>query len=245
MPREWDAASYDSLPLPHLRWGRRVLDRLDLRETDTVLDAGAGTGRDAAAVLARLPRGRVVAVDGSARMLARLAENLAADRDRVQAIHADLTTPFGLAEPVDAIYSVATFHWVADHDALFANLAAHLRPGGQFVAECGGAGNVATVEAAVAAVLGPTPSHWHFAGVDETAAALARAGFTDVEVDLRPDPARPAPGDLLDYLTTVVLGGHLDRLPPAEHADFVRAVAARLPEPVIDYVRLNLRARLA
>src|SRR5579875_3682384 len=57
-PREWDAAAYDALPLPHERWGRRVLGSLPLRGDECVLDAGAGTGRDTAALLGRLPRGR-------------------------------------------------------------------------------------------------------------------------------------------------------------------------------------------
>jgi trans-aconitate 2-methyltransferase len=68
-PREWDAASYDPLPLPHERWGQRLLATLPLAGDETVLDVGAGTGRDTAALLDRLPRGRVVAVDGSAAML--------------------------------------------------------------------------------------------------------------------------------------------------------------------------------
>ena len=49
--REWDAASYDALPLPHVGWGLRVLDRMDLAGDELVLDAGCGTGRDAAALL--------------------------------------------------------------------------------------------------------------------------------------------------------------------------------------------------
>ncbi|GGR42541.1 hypothetical protein [Streptomyces roseolus] len=80
--------------------------------------------------------------------------------------------------------------------------------------------------------------------MEETTARLREAGFTDVEVSLLPDPARLEAGDqLCSYLATVVLGSHLDRLPESDHEDFVRAVAARLPEPVVDYVRLNITAR--
>jgi hypothetical protein len=56
-PREWDAASYDTLPLPHEQWGQRLLATLPLAGDETVLDVGAGTGRDTAALLDRLPRG--------------------------------------------------------------------------------------------------------------------------------------------------------------------------------------------
>ncbi|HEX6472337.1 MAG TPA: methyltransferase domain-containing protein, partial [Streptosporangiaceae bacterium] len=231
MPREWDAKTYDSLPLPHQIWGRRTLGRMKLRGDETVLDAGAGTGRDTAALLDLLPEGRVIAVDGSQRMLDRLASNLADRLDRVEVINADLTKPLPVTESVDAVFSVATFHWIHDHETLFRNIAGVLRPGGQFVAECGGLGCVVRVLAAVEDVLGTPAKAAHFAGAEETAERLDRAGFTDVEVDLLPDPARLRPGDeFRSYLRTVVLGPYLDQLPEPERDGFIRDVAARLPE---------------
>jgi trans-aconitate 2-methyltransferase len=243
MPREWDAVRYDAQPLPHLRWGRRTIERLDPAPDAIVLDAGCGTGRDAEVLLGRLSTGRVIAVDGSQQMLGRLRERLAADLDRVDVVLADLVTPLPLAGPVDAVLSVAAFHWVLDHDALFRNLAAVLRPGGRLATDCGGAGNIALVSAAVDDLLGPQPSPWNFAGVAETRHRLTEAGFTDLDVRLNPDPARfDDRAQLLDYLLTVVLGGQLARMPAEEHAEFVSAVADRLPEPVVDYVRLEITA---
>jgi trans-aconitate 2-methyltransferase len=248
VPREWDAKTYDSLPLPHQQWGRRTIGRLKLSGDETVIDAGCGTGRDTAALLDLLPGGRVVAIDGSTKMLDQLRTRLAgrADAERVEIIHADLTGTWPTDVVADAAISVATFHWIHDHETLFANVAAHLRPGGQFVAECGGQGNVASVSAAVREVLGEFPDVWHFAGIDDTTRRLETAGFTDVDVALVPYPARLEPGEQLrSYLGTVVLGAHLDRLPPDRHRPFVQAVAAKLPEPVVDYVRLQFSARRA
>jgi trans-aconitate 2-methyltransferase len=246
MPREWDARTYDALPLPHRQWGKRTVDRLTLTGTERVLDAGCGTGRDTVRLLDLLPEGRVVAVDGSVRMLEQLRERLADRLDRVEVVHADLTEPLPVTGQVDAVTSVATFHWIADHEDLFTRLASHLRPGGTFVAECGGRGNVATVSAAVEDVLGERFDVWNFAGPQETEERLRRAGFTDIQVGLTPDPARLEPGEqLCSYLATVVLGGHLARLPAERHEWFVREVAARLPEPVVDYVRLTISATRA
>jgi trans-aconitate 2-methyltransferase len=243
MPREWDAKTYDSLPLPHLNWGRRTLGRLPLRGDERVLDAGCGTGRDTEGLLELLPRGRVVAVDGSVRMLEQLRERLAGRLDRVEVVHADLTKPLPFEGDVDVVFSVAAFHWIDDHAALFDSLASRLRPGGRLVSECGGQGNIAAVNAAVAQVLGGAPDMWDFAGVDDTRARLAAAGFTDIDVRLRPDPAHLTPGPQLEsFLATVILGAHLDSMPAADQAPFVRAVAAALPAPVIDYVRLEISA---
>jgi trans-aconitate 2-methyltransferase len=246
MPREWNARAYDSLPLPHTEWGRRTLARLDIRGVERVLDAGCGTGRDTQLLLDLAPNARVVAVDGSRAMLDQLGIRLADYSDRVEILHADLTKPLPLDGSVDAVFSVAAFHWISDHESLFRNLAGVLRPGGQFVVDCGGRGNAARIVAAIEDVLGEAPAIWNFAGADETKRRLEDAGFTDIEVALDPDPCRLDSGEQFEsYLATIVLGAHLDRLPKREHEAFVQAVAARLPEPVVDYVRLTFSARKA
>jgi trans-aconitate 2-methyltransferase len=240
--REWNAASYDRMSSPQEAMGRDVLDRLDLRGGERVLDAGCGTGRVTALLLDRLPHGQVVAVDGSPAMV---DQTKARFGDRVEAFAVDLLE-LELARPVDAILSTATFHWIADHDRLFARLHAALKPGGQLVAQCGGAGNVADVEAAIARVGHPAlagwPGPWNFATPAETRQRLERAGFTAVWTWLQEWPV--APEDPREYFATVILGSHLERLPEADRAPFVDAVVAEMGEPVVaQYVRLNLLAR--
>jgi trans-aconitate 2-methyltransferase len=243
-PREWDAVTYDALPLPHQTWGARLLARLPLHGAETVLDLGAGTGRDTEALLERLPDGHVIAVDGSAAMLDQLGKRLARS-DRLTVKRADLREPLELDRPVDAVFSVATLHWLPDHDVVFRSLAALLRPGGLLRIECGGAGNVAEVDRAVTSLGFPSLNRaFRFAGVAETEASLSAAGFTDIEVDLVPDPARLQAGAQLEsFLATVVLGPLLDPMEPGQRPEVARRVAEALPRPEVDYVRLQMSAR--
>jgi trans-aconitate 2-methyltransferase len=247
---DWDARRYDDLADPHVRWGRDVLARLELLGEETVLDAGCGSGRVTEQLLAKVPRGRVVALDSSPAMLEvarrRLAEPAAAGR--VRFVEADLLLVdlgvLGEDERLDAVFSTATFHWVTDHDRLFANLFSLLRPGGQLVAQCGGAGNIASVLAAVRALGVERPGLWLYPRPEETLERLARAGFVDARAWLEAQPTRfEEPSRLAAFLETVCLREHVADMGPEDARDFVEQVARRLPGGVIDYVRLNLVAR--
>lgn len=242
---DWDAATYDRISDPQARWAQGVLERLVLRGEETVLDAGCGSGRVTASLLARLPGGHVVALDASPAMLELARERLteAAAAGRVTFLRADLAAPLHLDRNVDAIFSNATFHWVEDHGRLFRHLAAVLRPGGQLVAQCGGEGNIASVIRAVRE-LDDRPEPLTFAGPVETAARLRAAGFVEVRTWLEAAPTPFVRGEPLEtFLRTVVLRRRLDAMAEERRAAFVHAVAQRLPEPVLDYVRLNIVAR--
>ena len=247
-PHGWDGASYDRVAHPMTRWGTNVLDRLPLRGDETVLDAGCGSGRVTEQLAERLPDGHVVALDASPSMVEAARDRLARFGDRVTYAVADLGRPLPLADSsVDAILSTATFHWVPDHEALFGNLARVLRPGGRLAAQCGGAGNIARVRAAL-----PDPGDgwggaWNFATPEETRARLEAAGFIDIETWLNDElETFEAGAPFREYLRTVVLGAHLERLPDDAARDaFVDAVADRLPDATIDYVRLNILATRA
>ena len=88
------------------------------------------------------------------------------------------------------------------------------------------------------------PGPWNFATPDDTHRRLETAGFAVENVWLQPEPTPFEPGEPLEtFLSTVVLGAHLDRLLAADRPAFVKNVAAGLPKPEIDYVRLNIVAR--
>jgi len=258
--REWDGGSYDRVSTTMEALGLEVLARLQLNGDELVLDAGCGSGRITQALTGRLAHGHVIAVDESASMLAAARERLgalvvdpgpASDRSdgRVELRVGDLLA-LELEQPVDAILSTATFHWIADHDRLFARLRAALQPGGVLVAQCGGEGNIALLRGRADAVLARAPyaehfrgwhAPWNYAGAEQTRERLLAAGFSAAQCWLQPAPREPQ--EPREYLATIVLGPHVQQLPEQLREPFLDAVLAELGEPVVvDYVRLNIDA---
>ncbi len=256
--REWNAASYHRVADPHVAWGRAVLDRLPLRGDETVIDAGCGTGRLTELLLERLPAGRVLAIDRSVNMLVQAEAHLRPRfGDRATFLQADLGL-LDLDGVADAVFSTATFHWLPDHPRLFAALFRALRPGGRLVAQCGGGPNIARLRERLAPLMASEPfapyfagwsGPWTFAGATETADRLRAAGFVDVATDVIPAPTTlPDEARYREFLATVVLGTHRDRLPDDASRErflepLVAAAAADHPPFTLDYWRLNLHGR--
>jgi trans-aconitate 2-methyltransferase len=245
---EWDAVAYDRLSDPQLGWGTAVLERLALGGDETVLDAGCGSGRVTEKLLERLPGGRVVALDASSTMLGEARRRLATAGERVVFVHADLLDlarqTLGVDAPVDAVFSTATFHWIHDHERLFANLASVLRPGGRLVAQCGGAGNIASLLAIVHGLGVERAGVWNYATPQDTRGRLESAGFDDIHVWLHDEPTPFASAEQLsDYLETVCLRQSVGSMPAEQRTQLLRDVVGAMPDRVIDYVRLNIDAR--
>jgi trans-aconitate 2-methyltransferase len=242
MATPWDARTYDRSSEPQQAWAADVLARLEGIAPDaTVLDVGCGTGRVTEALLALVPRGRVLAMDASADMVGLARGRLG---DRAQVWCQDVLD-LELEEPVDAIVSTAALHWVPDHDRLWRRLAQALRPNGVLEIQCGGEGNIDRVRAVIESVaediapelLGFSP--WVFASPRETERRLEEAGFTAIRCWLEERPTHPQ--DVNAFVRTSILAAHLERLPQERREPFAAAVveSVRLP---LDYVRLNASA---
>ena len=261
MTLEWDASEYEAVSAPQTSWGANLLEvfleRRGLKGNEFVLDAGCGTGRVTELLLPHLPEGRVLAVDASETMVGVARERFAGE-PRVRVEHQDLLL-LEVEELVDVIFSTATFHWIEDHERLFARLARILKPGGRLVAQCGGRGNIARTLAVIERVMGEDRFNdafagwkkgWNFADPETTRTRLEAAGFEEVETWLHEEFTEFGSVDeLARFLKTVVLRQHLTFLPEPKRDPFAAAVAARLAEEgeglVVDYVRLNMLATRA
>jgi SAM-dependent methyltransferase len=245
-PDRWSARDYDRNARFVSDLGADVLALLDPRPGERILDLGCGDG----ALTQRIAQtgAQVVGVDASADMVAAArARGIDARPGSGQALAFD--TAF------DAVFSNAALHWMTDPDAVIAGVFRALKPGGRFVAEFGGHGNVAALRTALIAALASEAGVatdlrdiWYFPAADEHAARLTAAGFTvrRIETFARPTPVAAGAEAWLATLAAPALALAPEPLRPA-----VLARAAALAAPALrdgagrwtaDYVRLRLVA---
>jgi SAM-dependent methyltransferase len=226
--------------------GQPVVDLLAPRAGERILDLGCGDG----ALTAKLAAigCAVVGVDASAAQVD-AANKLGLDARVVDGEH----LPF--QEEFDAVFSNAALHWMGNApDKVIAGVHRALRPGGRFVAECGGYGCVKKIRAALVDALnrrnidGEAASPWYFPTVEEYSARLTRGGFRPTYIALIDRPT-PLPGDVTAWLETFA-ESFTKPLPPASRAEFLNEVQEALRGQLCDahgtwtadYVRLRFRA---
>jgi len=243
--QRWDPESYARNARFVSNLGRPVLSLLAARPGERILDLGCGDG---ALALELVEAGaQVVALDASAAQVsAACARGLDARLGDAAALDFD--------GEFDAVFSNAVLHWVRDADAVIDGVWRALRPGGRFVGEMGGDGNVDSLRAALHAALsrrGVDPAAvdpWYFPTTEDYAGRLRRRGFAVEEIALIPRPT-PLPGDLADWLATFAQP-FLMAVPEAARGGLVAevtvAVGRRLRDAegcwTVDYRRLRFRA---
>ncbi|MDG5818619.1 methyltransferase domain-containing protein [Natronococcus sp. A-GB7] len=247
-PRDdWDATAYDDDHSFVYEYGRDLLELLEPTAGERVLDLGCGTGELTAAVSDA--GATAVGLDSSGEMIATARE---AHPD-CSFVRADATT-FDADEPFDAVLSNAALHWIDDQDAVLETVQNALRPGGRFVAELGGTGNVRAIVDALEAELadrGYDGDHpWCFPSIGEYAPRLEAHGFEVRSATLfdRPTELENGADGLANWIG--MFGDEFfEEVPDAERDAIVGAVEDRLrPELfrdgswVADYRRLRFVA---
>ncbi len=243
--QDWSAATYAANARFVADLGAPVLALLAPQPGETILDLGCGDGALTQAIAAA--GARVVGVDGSADMVA-AATALGLDARVMDGQRLAFDAQF------DAVFSNAALHWMPDAGAVLAGVARALKPGGRFVGEMGGHGNVAAIVVALHAVLrrhGLDPAQgfaWFFPTADHYAALLEAHGFAVQTIQLVPRPTH-LPTGMAGWLATFA-APFVTGVPPADRAallgeaETLLAPALRTASGdwIADYVRLRFAA---
>jgi trans-aconitate methyltransferase len=245
-PKTWDADQYTRSAGFVAEMGEPVVELLGPKAGERILDLGCGDGRLTERIAGA--GAEVVAVDASPAMV---------EAARKRGFDARLLSAdaLGFDGEFDAVFSNAVLHWVLAPRKAVAGIQRALKPTGRFVAEFGGAGNVARVCEALSAALArrghefAVVSPWYFPSPQEYSSLLETAGFSVVAIGLHDKPTR-LPGDIADWLN-LFASSMLDLLTPQERAAAVGEVREMLRPKLcdeqgvwtVDYVRLRLLAR--
>jgi trans-aconitate methyltransferase len=244
-PGAWDAALYQDQHSFVWRYGASLLQLLDPQRGERVLDVGCGTGQ-LTSEIARCGA-QVTGLDNSADMLAEARKNF----PELGFVLADAAS-FNFPEPFDAVFSNAALHWVKDAEGAVASIAGALRPGGRFVAEFGGRGNIATVQAALRKVLGPgadEQSPWYYPSIGEYAPIMERHGLEVRKASLfdRPTPLEGEEG--MGHWLRMFMQSYLRPFSPERASDVVHDLVEKLRPALyrdgiwtVDYRRLRVVA---
>jgi SAM-dependent methyltransferase len=243
--QRWNAVTYERNARFVADLAGEVVAWLDAQPGERVLDVGCGDG----ALTARLAAtgAELVGVDAS-------PDLLGAARGRGLDVRECDANALPFLREFDAVFSNAALHWMRDPDAVVAGIARALRPGGRFVAEFGGHGNVAAPRVALDAVLArrgidaAALMPWYLPTPDAYAAVLEAAGFVVDRIALQPR-LTPLPGEMADWLETFAQP-FIAAVGPDERAAVIAETVALLRAVLCDdagrwtadYVRLRVRA---
>jgi trans-aconitate methyltransferase len=248
MDRSWDAELYDRNHSFVWKHGAALLDLLAAQPGERVLDLGCGTGHLTAQLAAA--GADVVGLDSAPAMIEQARRAYPALRFEVADARA-----FAFPQPFDAVFSNAALHWVKTPEAVVACVRRALKPGGRFVAEFGGKGNVQAIAAALtdaarAVGVAPPESPWYFPGVGEYAGLLEAGGLEVTFAQLFDRPTALEGEQGMRRWVEMFGGWALTAVPAARREEFFRAVEDRLRPTLYrdgtwyaDYRRLRVMAR--
>ena len=244
-PGAWDAARYQDKHAFVWRYGADLLELLEPQRGERILDVGCGTGQLTDEIAHR--GAQIIGLDNSAEMLADARKNFPG----LTFVLADAAS-FDFPEPFDAVFSNAALHWVKDAEGAVASIAGALRPGGRFVAEFGGKGNIASVQAALRKILGAVAddqSPWYYPSIGEYAPILERHNL-EVRNAILFDRPTPLDGENgMDHWLRMFMQTYLRQFSPERANEIVDELVEELRPALyrdgvwtVDYRRLRVVA---
>jgi trans-aconitate methyltransferase len=247
---QWNAELYDDKHSFVWRMAAGLLDLLQAKPGERILDLGCGTGHLTGQIAAS--GAKVVGVDRSPDMIQQAREKYPNLQFEVMDGR-EIT----FAEAFDAVFSNATLHWIKEPEKVIEGIANVLRPGGRFVAEFGGKGNTKELLAAVArawhklGIPGVAPKPWYYPSIAEYSSLLESHGLEVTFATLfdRPTPLEDGERGLRNWLT--MFGGTFQDKYANDQRDAFFAAIEQEARPalwrdgqwVMDYRRLRFVAQ--
>ena len=262
---KWDAENYHKVSSIQETWAIELLSKRRWKGNEVLVDAGCGTGRVTKIISNILKEGKIYAIDLDHNMIENAKLNLK-DQENVIFIQSDLST-VELPEPVDIIFSNAVIHWIKDHYNLFSNFLKLLKQSGEILIQCGGKGNLETIQPildltrksnAFKGYFQDWEDPWNFATAEETFSIMERIGFKKIETSLSNKIAKFSSfKEYKLFMKTVVMKPYLSYLPSdcnnqitdsfidCFFKHYKKSIRGLTKFPIgynIDYTRLNIRA---
>lgn len=250
LKNRWDAALYQGRHAFVWQYGEELLNLLSPKSGERILDLGCGTGQLTQQIA--LAGAEVMGIDAAPSMIEQARQNYPDLKFAV----AD-ARDFQAEQPFDAVFSNATLHWILEPDAAIGCIHQALKPGGRFVAEFGGKGNIDEIVQALYSVLSTigcaspeTLNPWYFPSIGEYAARLENQGF-DVTYALlfdRPTPLKDGESGIAHWCR--MFASHfIEGLPAERQTQAIQAIEQRLKPTlyregtwIADYRRLRVVA---
>jgi trans-aconitate methyltransferase len=243
MESDWNATLYEDRHAFVWQYGESLIDLLAPQPGESILDLGCGTGQ----LTARIAQtgAAVSGIDADAAMIAKAQQNY----PDLKFTQADARN-FQVEAPVDAVFSNAVLHWVKEPDQAIQCIYQALKPGGRFVAEFGGKGNVQAIAQALLQAYPAYTSPWYFPSVADYATRLEQQGFEVVLATLcdRPTPLEDGEAGLANWLRMFAYE-LLGELTPEQQSQVIASVERQLKPAlyqagrwVADYRRLRVLA---
>ena len=261
---DWDALTYDNISDVIESWGLDLIERLNWKGNEIVLDAGCGSGRLTKIISTKLPKGKVFAVDLDSSMI-KLANERLGIISNVKFIQSNICD-IELQDKIDVIFSNAVLHWISNHRKVFEHFWQILKPNGQLSIQCGGYGNLTKTLYVFNKVRKSLEfcnyicnrkgesiwnEPWYFAKAEDTEKILKEIGFKNIEVSLENKVAKfHDKEDYFIFIKTIVLRPYLEYLSNDKLKNmFAKAVVHEIETNFkelqwkLDYVRLNIHAK--